>query len=120
MVETTTLELSVHELKVLITALHSFERSLKKKSTRSDILLNIYHAERQFNFDYDLEALISNPLKFLDETIGLQFDKLTDAFYDLAEKTGTAKPLPPEDDRFSFKELAMFCELDLRATTEGF
>jgi len=119
MVETTKLELSINELKILLTALHSFECSLKKKKTRSDTLINIYDAQKFFNFDFELEALISDPTKFLDNAIGLQCDKLSDAFYDLAEKTGTSKPLPSEDERFSALELFAFCDSDFKIVSEG-
>ena len=86
MVETTKLELPTNELKILLTALYSFEQLLEKKKTHSDILLSIYASEKLFNFDYELESLISNPIDFLDKVIGTQCDKLFEAFYDLAEK----------------------------------
>lgn len=120
MVETTKLELSLNELKVLLTALYAFEQSIENKNTRRDTLLNIYAAEKFYNFDYELEALITDLPTFISKVIGLQCEKLSDAFYVLAEKTGTSKPLPPQDERFSFIELINFCDSDLKATSEGF
>lgn len=119
MVETTTLELSLNELKLLITALYSFERGLENKNTRQKTLLNIYAAEKFFNFDFEIVQLVSTPTEFITQTIGSQFDKLTDAFYELAEKTGTAKPLPPQDERLSAVELFNFCDLDLKTPVLG-
>lgn len=113
MVETTKLELSVDELKVLLTALHAFELAFNEKESRRDTLLSIYDAEKSYNYDYELEALIADPQKFINTVVSNLSWKVFESFYDLAEKTHVSKPLPPEDERISLEQLRTFFELDI-------
>lgn len=119
MVENTKLELSLNDIKLLLIALESFRKQLQKKSSRADALLQIHKSEKFYNFDFDVVSVIKSLPVFLDSIIGVQSDKLYEAYYALADKHGLLKPLPPEDSRYSVNEMFEFLDEDLKPLIEA-
>ena len=120
MVEITKLEFSTSDLKLLLTVLDVFNNQLRNKKTRLQTLLLIHKSEKFYNFDFDIKPLVFDLEKFLDAVIGIQADKLFDAYLDLASNNGTLKPLQPEEERYTFEEALIFGEIDLKTPMEAF
>lgn len=111
-----TSDLSEENLKVILIALDSLHRNFENKKSRAIALLNIYKAEKDFNFEVDVHSIVTNPSNFLT-SIGLLIDTLYDDYYDLASSNGTLKPLE-EDNRVDHMELLDFLETDLSITSK--
>jgi len=118
MVETTKLEFSTSELKLLLTAFDIFNKRLENKKTRIQTLLQIHESEKFFNFDFDVKLLIDDLPQFLN-AMGFLGDKLYDAFSELAHADGTIKPLPLEDDRYTLEDVIPFLDIELKKPLEA-
>lgn len=112
------LELSQDDIKLVLIALDSLHRSFRDESTRKNALMNIYKAEQFFNFEVDVNSLVTNPLKFLDASIGTVADIFYDAYFDLASSNGTLKATL-EDNRITNQQLFDFLQMNLNAHSVG-
>lgn len=112
------LELSQEDLKLVLIALDSLHRSFTDESTRQAALQNIYKSEQFFNFEFDVCSLVTNPLKFLDSSIGTAADIFYDAYFDLASSNGTLKPCQ-EDNRITNQQLVDFLQMNFNAHAVG-